>query len=787
MPLACLTFVAAAGACSSTREAISITRSLGPYTVTLDDAPGAIHITGGGRKLLDFDVTRFAFRAGTATHETKFGSFKVIETAGDWRYGATLGEIAQAGSDGPLTFAITGGSVRAHGTLVLAGDGHLALTVSSDDVRDNRAKIAFACAKTDHFAGLGAQSADVDHRGQNVPLWVSEPGVGKREDDEITSNWFVQGRRHTTSIPIPAVVTSRGTALVLDTYAYANFDLCAASEARVEMEAWEHELRLHLFDGPEPLAALSRMTTFVGRPPMPPPWAFAPWNDAVTGSDAVRAFAKLLRDEKIPSSAIWTEDFRGGSFGQYGYRIAENWRVDRTLYPDLEQLIADLKTQGMAMQLYYNPHVIGTADIADDARTGGHLVSHTNGEPYYWQGADGTFGDQGTLDLTRPETRAFAKTLLKEGIAQGALGWMADFGEWTPVDDAKLANGEDPEQLHNRYPLLWQQVNREAMTESGMDSKMAVYFRSGHLRSQASAGIVWAGDQRTSFQDDDGLPTIIPIGLGLAATGFPFYGHDIAGYQFLGNSAPQESTKELFFRWTMLGALSPVMRTHHGIKLKENWNLARDAETLAHYKRYAELHIRLYPYLRSLAHRAVDEGRPLWIPMGLLHPMDDAVWGVKDEFFLGDALLVAPVVTEGQTARDVVFPTGRYAPLLAAGEAIVGPATQNVAAPMTEIPLFIAAGGIVPMTREPAQTLFEGTAEVPGIESTMGDRVVYVGLGAPATFREEDGATYTLEGVGTTRPTAPVDLVGEGSFEGDGYKLTLVGHPAARKTHVEFR
>jgi alpha-glucosidase (family GH31 glycosyl hydrolase) len=574
---------------------------------------------------------------------------------------------------------------------------------------------------------------------------------------------------------------------VLDTYAHATFDLCKANPLEASVEAWEKELRFHVFDGPSPLEALSRMTTFVGRPWMPPPWMFAPWNDAILGPENVLKFARFLRDNQIPTSAIWSEDFRGGIWQPYGYRIAPNWRPDRTLYPEPEKLVADLRALGITWQLYFNPHVIEKADVATDARDKRVLLHKKSGEPFQWAGADGTFGLTAMLDLTNPASRDWAKGLLKEAIALGSLGWMADFGEWMPIDDAMVASGEDPMLVHNRYPLLWQEVNRDAMKEAGALDRMCVYHRSGHLRSQGTTLIMWAGDQRTSFEKDDGLPTIIPIGLGLAATGFPFYAHDIAGYQFLGNKPPEAASKELFYRWTELGAFTPVMRTHHGIKVKDNWTLDKDAETTAMWRRYAQLHTQLYPYWRGLAVRAVKEGRPLWIPMGFLHPDDEDAWAVRDQFYLGDALLVAPVVEEGASGRRVVFPRGRFAPLLEPGAAMFGPAKEYVSAPLDKIPVYLAAGGIVPTTKEIPMTLFEGVEGVPGLEVTRGDRVVYVGLGADGTFVEENGARYTLRGTRSEVPKEEVILTGNGRYQGDGFVLELEGHPPDRKTQLVFR
>ena len=61
------------------------------------------------------------------------------------------------------------------------------------------------------------------------------------------------------------------------------------------------------------------------------------------------------------------------------------------------------------------------------------------------------------------------------------------------------------------------------------------------------------------------------------------------------------TTKELWFRWVTLGALSPVMRTHHGKSADENWNIESDPSSIAHFRRWGRFHIRLFPYLYGLA------------------------------------------------------------------------------------------------------------------------------------------------------------------------------------------
>jgi alpha-glucosidase len=60
---------------------------------------------------------------------------------------------------------------------------------------------------------------------------------------------------------------------------------------------------------------------------------------------------------------------------------------------------------------------------------------------------------------------------------------------------------------------------------------------------------------------------------------------------------------------------------------------------------------------------------------------------IKDEFMMGDFLLVAPVVEKGVSARDVVLPPGRWK--ADDGQVYTGPAKVRVDAPLTRLPHFV--------------------------------------------------------------------------------------------------
>lgn len=783
----------------------------------IDGEADRITISRGGRILLDIPASRIGAKDGDAFYDMEFGMFDIQEDFTPYAFANDLVVVSDQGPTATAFNLVAGDSVVAQGRLVHFGS-HVLIELIGPDGNDRM--FAASTCTLDHAMGFGAQTHDVDHKGQIVPSWVSEQGVGKVDTDEPPQVWQVVGRRHTSHAPLPVFITDRSAAISVETAAFARTSVCGdgaeyhgalANPARgaptveeLAFEVFERALRVHVYAGDTPRAAHALMSDDVGRPPLVPPWALAPWNDAIFGTDSVRAFAERVRAEDIPSSAIWSEDWRGGQdVGGGLYRLDEDWRVDPVLYPEFEQLVDDVNALGFQQLVYFNTFVTEGGDVFDEITSQGLSIKNAAGEPHLFTGVDADFSPTTLLDLSNEAGRAFMAAELRGALDLGVRGWMADFAEWLPVEDTVLTSGQDPALAHNLYPVEWQRLNRDVIESAGLlegEDAAVAFVRSGWNGSQPLAQVFWAGDQRTSFDADDGLPTMLPIGIGLSAVGFSVVTHDVAGYQ---SSTNDPVDLELFQRWTSLGAFTPVMRTHHGTHAFANVQVFTDETTTAHWQRYAEIHIRLYPYLRRLAIDAVTQGgAPMWQPMPFVFPDDDddAVWSVKDQIMLGPSLLVAPVVTQGATSRSVVFPSARFAPLPLSStieDIVVGPTTQSFDVDVGDIAVFIVAGGIVPMTAEPADTLMRdpdgADGPLTGLESTEGDRVVYVTLGAPGTFVEESGATYTLEGSGVTPVIGPIEEEGAVVLEGNDvvdapdWTFTLTGHPDTRTTRVFFR
>ncbi len=590
------------------------------------------------------------------------------------------------------------------------GDGYLRVALVSDlEVPVTGGSLRVDSSPEDSWFGLGDQTVGLDLAGRVYPLWTQEQGIGKPEEDGF---FPVQNVPEAAYAPMGVWHTTGGWSAVLDVDAYTELDLTDGDHAVVRTVG-----QLPSFvvvAGATPRDRVVGVTNIVGRIEPPAPWVFGPWNDAVGGPDRLHEVAGKLRDEGIPSSAIWSEDWIGGEEGPSGFRLSYAWIWDPEHYPDLPEDIEALHADGFAFLAYFNPFIVSTTPMWDEALAGGFGIADPTGEIYTFTDPAGR--DASLVDLTNPAAVAWLQGYLEDAASELEIdGWMADFAEWMP-HDAMLDSGVDPLIHHNRYPLIWQQTNYDAMTAvhgggPATDEGWVFFARSGWAStwgaSAARTPTLWGGDQNTDWGRDDGLPSVIPMATHVGLSGVPIFGTDIAGYS---SFTVEPTDKELFYRWTSLAAFHPLMRTHHGSSECANWAFDRDAETLDHYRRWTRVHTLLYPVWRQLAEEAVGTGLPITRHPWLVAPDTPTLWGPEgDAFFIGDDLLVAPVVVQGATARDVDLPGPGWWPLF--GDGPLSETLHNAEAQMTEIPVFARPGTILPLLIEPVDSHYGSTTE----------------------------------------------------------------------------
>lgn len=581
--------------------------------------------------------------------------------------GAVIVEYGSASGEGTATLTLRPGEQAATTAIALALEG-----MEADSLA-----IPARCDEDGSFHGFGEQYNATDQRGEAFTLVVSEQGIGR--DGGLRD---LAGDAHTTYFPMPYYLDARGFGVLLRTDHRVEVDVCAADPSVAWLEVVDGApIDALVFHGPTPLEVIAQLGEEVGRPKAPPEWAWGTWISSQGGREAVLADVAALEAAEVPFSAIWSQDWTGVRRNfDGGLGVQYRWRADEAHYPDLGEMIAELHDRGIRFLAYANPFIDpNLPDHFDVMRDAGLLIEDDAGEPYVFTAPNGRSSHP---DLTNPASVDYVRGELRAMVTElGIDGWMADFGEWTPFD-ARLHDGSDPAGYHNRFPIDWHCVNREAMEEARPDGDWVLFARSGHTGVQRCSMIHWVGDQEANWSETDGLPTVVPamINLGLAAV--PYVTHDVGGF----SGGP--STQELYLRWTELGAFTPIFRTHEGNNREQNHNWDSDEETLAHFRRFSRVHDALRPELMALSAEAQERGAPMVRHLMLEFPEDRATWPISDQYLLGADLLVAPVTTEGATARSVYLPSGATWFHVWTGESYEGGQTVEIDAPIGSPPVF---------------------------------------------------------------------------------------------------
>ena len=297
-----------------------------------------------------------------------------------------------------------------------------------------------------------------------------------------------------------------------------------------------------------------------------------------------------------------------------------------------------------------------TASLAQDAG-GIHLTS-----------ADGSrLGgfDAVMVDLTNPAARSWLKEILRtQIIGNGMRGWMADFGEALPYR-SQLYSGEDSAGYHNHYAEEWAALNREVLQETGHEGELFFFSRSGFTRSPGKSTLFWSGDQLASWDAYDGLGSAIVALLTSGLSGISLNHWDIGGYAgidlVIHKALPPfkiTRSKELLLRWLEITPFTALMRTHEGTPPEDHHQISSSPEATAAFAFSSRVFAALFDYRRGLMQEAATRGYPL-VRHPMLHYPDDATCALlSDQFMLGDAFMVAPVVVPGAMERRLYLPRG---------------------------------------------------------------------------------------------------------------------------------
>ncbi len=541
----------------------------------------------------------------------------------------------------------------------------LALLSGQDGSGAARAQVGWAVAADERFYGLGERFVRFDQRGRRVAIWNTD-AWGTNTDASYKG--------------CPLVCSSAGYAVFAHTAARVEADLAATSSAACTLTVAEEGLDLFLLLGPDLKGVLADYTGLTGRMPMPPRWAFGLWTSRCRYQTRaeVEAVVARLEAEEIPVDVV---NLDPAWLRHPALNCDFEW--NEAAFPDPAGMVRALGERGVKVCLWEVPYLLEGTALYAEARDRGFLLRSVDGGLV--STIDGAFlggPARGLVDFTNPEAAAWWRDQHRPLLDMGIAAFKTDFGEGVPPA-ARSAAGLDGQELRNLYPLLYNRAVWEAVA-GARGGEGLVWGRSGWAGSQRYPA-QWGGDPAATV---DGFAGCLRGGLNWALSAPGAWAHDIGGFY----GAPP--SPGLYIRWAQSGFLSPLTRIH-GTTPREPWHFGPDA--LRIFRDGARLRYRLLPYLFAVARQAHQEGLPMLRPLVLEFPHDRAAADIDDQYLLGGALLVAPVLSESLNPvdRTVYLPKGEWIDFWT-GEDLIGGRFLDLTVPLDRLPLFLRAGRLLP-------------------------------------------------------------------------------------------
>jgi alpha-glucosidase (family GH31 glycosyl hydrolase) len=195
----------------------------------------------------------------------------------------------------------------------------------------------------------------------------------------------------------------------------------------------------------------------------------------------------------------------------------------------------------------------------------------------------------------------------------------------------------------------------------------------------------------------------------------PYISNDIGGFH--GARIPFD----LYARWIEFGTFSPILRMHsaHANPLEGNtrmpWVYGPKGVMLM--RKYFTLRTQLIPYLYTYSWQAHERSLPLLRPLYLQWPDLEQAYRHFHEYYLGEEMLVAPVLAADGT-RTVYLPPGRWMDFFGR-KRYQGGTTFSAHYPVDATPVFVREGAIVPEQAISRRDAAAGTGDL--IVNVYGD------------------------------------------------------------------
>jgi len=565
------------------------------------------------------------------------------------------------------------------------------------------------------FIGLGEKTGNLDRRGCNYVNWNTDAALHGVNDDPLykTFPFFI------------GLHSGLTYGLFFDNTHKSYFDFGATTDEEMSwFGADGGDMNYYFFSAQSIREILADYTWLTGRMEMPPLWSlgYQQCRWSYMSTDEVLGIAKKFRDKQIPADVMYCDiDYMDG------FKIF-TW--NKETFPDPKGMIDELKEMGFKLVTIVDPgiKIEDGYQQYDEGIANNYFATYPNGELYVasvWPGRC-HFPDFINDEVKEWWGKAFT-ALTEPGVA-GFWNDMNEPAAWGQNIPSMVKFGDNymPE-IRNVYGMEMAKGTYDGVRKLLGNTRPFVLTRAAYAGTQRYSA-VWTGDNAAT---DEHLLLGQRLVNSLGLTGMSMIGVDIGG--FMGNPTPQ-----LMVRWNSLGVYTPMFRNHaaQGMVMREPWEWGKENEAII--KKDIEQRYKLLPYIYSGFYQSTQTGLPLSRTLAIDHADDENVFDVKfqNQFMFGDWILVAPVIST-ELFAGVYLPKGEWY-RLSSQQKFEGNQFLIADAPLTDLPVFIKEGAIIPM-----QHIIQNTNE-------QGDGILelHIWNGKEASefvYYEDDGTSYNYQ------------------------------------------
>lgn len=543
--------------------------------------------------------------------------------------------------------------------------------VSKNDTVD-RCLFSLHAAPGEKFSGTGERFTGMNLAGKTFILENAD-GLG------------VNNRRAYKNVPF--YVSSKGYGLLMMTSAHVRLSFADISTRAVQGVIEDDCLDLFFIGGGSVEKIIYNYRSLSGFPRDVPAWSYGTWLSRMSyfTADETREIVRKMRDGQFPCDVIHLDS------GWFEKDWKCEWEFSRIKFPDPEEYLKEMEDKGIKISLWQLPCIAKDTKHYETALQNRYIAP--KGKSVELGSNFSAVEFTGSIDFTNPEAVKWYQGLLERLLRMGAAVIKTDFGEAIETDVEYL--NLPYKKLHNLYGLLYQKAAYE-ITEAvkGKDDTM-IWARAGWVGCQRYP-VHWGGDCASSW---DGLAGSIRGGLHIGLSGFAFWSHDVPGFHgfpsFM-NSIPEN---DLYVRWTQVGVFTSHLR-YHGSHVREPFAYTEVADIV---RKWLNLRYALIPYLIQEGRKTTQSGYPMLRALIFHHDDDPVCWQIEDEYYLGEAFLVAPVMNR-EGIRDVYLPSGSWTDFWS-GEVLTGPRwLRAVTSPLETLPVYVKTGSEIPVYPEIVQS-----------------------------------------------------------------------------------